>query len=140
MLVPVEPIKIDIPHESGQWIEFRKLSWKQLRDARKARANEQREEAKALGAEFINALGSGSSDDEERLKKRLEALQYDISNFDMEVLLTKGVAATSYRLPDGNPVDVQIAIAQFDEATALWAAKTLVDMAKPPTASEEKKG
>jgi hypothetical protein len=133
MLVSTQPVKVEIPHEPGHYIEFRRLPWKLLKQARKVRADEAREEAKALGAEFIRALSAGDTASEERVRSRMEELQYHHTNFDMETLLTKGIAAWSY---EGQVAD---GLELLDEGTAVWAMQQIITLSRPPSASEEKK-
>ena len=115
MLVTNEPIKVEIPHEQGQWMEFRKLPWKALKEARKVRTGENLEVIKALGAEFVKAMQEGNEDEEARVRSRLRDLEYDRSNFDVGVLLTKSLCAWSY---DQDVTELDL----LDEPTAVWAA------------------
>ena len=124
-----EPVKCDIPHEAGEWMELRALSFKQLKAARKKQEKEQREIIKDFGAEFFAAIQRGG----DAAVKAIERQQYHVSNFDMEELLVLGVSAWSYN------AEVNLDnIGALDEKTAVWAAKTIIDMTKPPDEDEEK--
>lgn len=127
-----EPTRFDIPHEKDQWMELRRLSWKQLRRARKLQEEEQREVAKSFGAEFLAALTSGKVD-EDKARKLIKEQQYSVNNFDLEALLEEGIAGWSYDAaltPDS--------IESLDERTAVWAAQQIIDLTRPPTEEEEK--
>lgn len=123
-MLQTEQIKVDIPHEPGNWMKFRTLSWKKLKKARKKQEKENREIIKDFGAEFMKVLRTG---DEEKARKLLEKQQYHVSNFDVETLLNEGIAAWSYE-EDIIPENID----ELDERTAQWAAQTLIDLVKPP--------
>ena len=133
MLVSREPVRVDVPHEDGQWFDLLKLSWTQIRKARKAATMDSAETAKAFGAELMKALGS-EKNGEDKAMSLIKAQQYDESMFDTEQLLLDGVVAWSY---DGevNPE----ALATLDEGTAAWAKQAIIDITKPPSEAEEKK-
>lgn len=132
MLVGGQVHRVEIPHEHGHWIEIRKLSWKQLGQARKKAAEDQREEAKAWGAEFIAALSKGNVD-EERARRLLEERRYDESNYDRESLLRLSLGAWSYDAPITEDM-----IGQLDEVTARWAAQTIINLTRPPSEADVK--
>lgn len=125
-----EPIEVEIPHEAGQWMKLRKLSWTKLREARKKQAKEQREIVKDFGADFMKVMAGG---DEEKTRKFLERQEYHITNFDVETLLKYGIAEWSYDEPVN---DEQIE--ELDEMTARWAAQEILNLVKPPDEEEEK--
>src|SRR5258708_36363136 len=83
---------IDVPHEPGASFVFRTLTWKQLRAARKAQVDQDREEGKAFGAEFIKAMRSGTA---EEVQKVVDAFEYDPRQFDRGEVLKASVAAWS---------------------------------------------
>lgn len=129
------PVKVQIPHEPGHWLELRRLSWKQLKAARKKQEQEDRQEAKDLGAEFIKALSSGNSVDIEKAEAAIEARRWRADQFDRELVLRRGVAAWSY--------DVKLdpdALDQLDEQTAEWAVGQIIAMSRPQTEAELKNG
>ncbi len=128
-----EPTRFDVPHEAAAWFDLRRLSWKQLREARKLQAKEQRQIAKDFGAEFVAALTAGKVD-EEGVRRLMREQQYKVENFDMGNLLESGIAAWSYE----EPVEKDT-LEQLDERTAVWAAQQIIDLTKPPSEEEEKK-
>lgn len=125
--------KMDHPYEVGQWFEFRGLSWVQLADARSQASAEQREIIKDLGPEFLSQLGSSDTEESDRAVKALEAQKYNASNYDTGTLLRAGVVDWSYENGDGESVAVtDETLANLDEATAVWACETILDITKPP--------
>jgi hypothetical protein len=132
-LVNPIPEKLPIPHEPGEWLEVRRLSWKQLRAARKKQEAEGREEAKALGAELFGVILNGKDDDVEKAEKKLAERKWRVEAFDRETLLTKGICAWSY----DQPLSAD-AIGDLDEVTAEWAARQILEMSRPTTADQQK--
>ena len=132
-LLDSTPIRRAIPHEPGEWLEIRRLPWSTLREARKELAASQREEMKALGAEFISAISTGRDQDEQRIRAKLAARQWDFDQFEQRVLLTKGIVGWSY----APPVDAD-AIDTLDAQTAEWAANEILSVSKPKTEEETK--
>lgn len=140
MLVTDEAIRRDIPHEPGQWIEFRRLSSAQLNRARKAREKEAREEAagmlQILGPDFLRSLREGDTEQKQRIVRELEELEYQVSNYDIGILLKEGIVAWSY--DGGLPSDGTNPTEMLDEKTARWAANNVIAITRPPTEEEEK--
>jgi hypothetical protein len=127
-----KPVKFDIPHEPGQWMELKTLSWKKLKKARKALEKDHIETMRAFGAELVGALRDGAT--EKNLRQLEKRQQYHLSAFDIETLLFHGIATWSY--------DAEInaeTIAELDERTATWAAETIIELTKPPDEDEQKK-
>ena len=138
--------EIDIPHEPGESFTFRKPSWIQEQDAREGAGRKNRQEARDFGGEFIRELNKVDPDEpEETAEKRialahqrLKAFEYDISQFDLGLLLEAGVTGWSYKR-DGAPVPVNAKeIATLDSPTAKWAGLEIIELLKPPTKEEEK--
>ena len=133
MLIDNVPVQRDIPHEPGQWIEIRRLSWLMLDEAKKRQAATQREDMKALGAEFVAAIMRGNQDEEARVRRRLREQEWDVSQFDTLTLLRKGLAGWSYQ------TDVNAdSIGQLDPITAEWAAGEILSLSRPISADERK--
>ena len=127
-----EPVLFDVPHEPGETMSFNRLSWKEMKEARKVAAEENREEVKAFGAEFIAALQSGKGGADEA-KKLLKAQEYAASNYDTAILLKHGIASWSY----GADVSAET-IGQLDEVTAMWAKECILGLARPKNEEETK--
>ncbi len=133
MLVSREPIRREVPHEEGAWIDFCKLSWKQLDTARKEGMKENAERAKLFGVEWIKALTSDGGED--RARKIAAAQEWDPSNFGTAVLLEFGIVAWSFE----QAVSAK-SIDDLDGATGVWAKQQIIDINKPPTEEEVKNG
>ena len=133
---PLETDRISIPHEPGQWMIFRPLSWSTLAEAREAvvaRAQrrtqnmsddvvrqlirEDRDEAKKRAAAKKGAADAAPEvDDDEQLTWR---------DYDQMALLTNGIAAWSYERK-GEPVRLYDQnIKRLDKRTAAWAAEQI---------------
>ena len=139
MLITDAVIKRSIPHEPGEWMEFRRLSAKRLHRARKAKEGEQREEAGALikiiGPEFLDSIQTKDREKRQAMVEELEELEYHISNFDMAILLKEGLVAWSY--DDKLPTDYEEDPTELlDERTAVWAAQEIISITRPPTEVE----
>ena len=130
MLVSRAPIRREIPHEEGAWFDFVRLSWKQIRDAKRAAEKEGRAVMKELGAEFINAL---RDDDVAKVRRVMDEQEWDPRAFDTESTLNIGVVAWSYEF-EVTPEQ----LARLDKPTAAWAVQTIIDISRSPTAAEEK--
>jgi len=133
MLVSKEPVRVDVPHEDGAWFDLLKLSWTQIRRARKAATLDSAETAKAFGAELMKALSSDTNGEDKALRL-IKSQQYDESMFDTEQLLLDGVKAWSY---EGDVTSD--ALSGLDEKTAVWAKQAIIDLTKPPSEDEVKK-
>ncbi len=140
MLISEEPVRVDIPFEPGEWVEFRRLSGAQVRKARKLKSNEDRDDnaelIKLLGAPFVTAFQEGRKGDQERIIDELEEqLQYRVSSFNVPTLLKAGIFTWSY---DGKqPSDVDDPSKLIDERTTIWCAKQVIEITRPPTQEEE---
>lgn len=139
------PIRRDVPGEPGEWIEFRKLSWRQLRDARKKQEAENREDVKQLGADFVAAIIRPEPNETEaqqaqrvdRAKRLMEQRRWDVDQFDLGMLLTKGIAAWSYAV-DGHAVAVDQGIDLLEPHTAEWAGEQVIALSRPPSEDDRK--
>ncbi len=135
--------KREIPHEPGEWIEIRKLSWKQLANARKERQEAVFATVRAMGGEVLNSLPSRCSKGcgEEKHKgncpppeERADPSAADPTNeFDIATLLHVGIVAWSYEQAAnvGN-------IDELDDVTAKWAAAAIVAYNTTPSEGERK--
>ncbi len=141
MLISDDPVRVSIPREPGEWVEFRRLSGAQLRKARKLKSNEDRDDnaelIKLLGAPFVTAFQEGRKGDQERIIDDLEEqLQYRVSSFDIPALLKAGILTWSYK--GQLPSDADDPSELIDEITTIWCCKQIIDITRPPTQEEEK--
>ena len=135
--------KLDIPHEPGEWIEIRKLSWKHLADARKGRQETVFATVRAMGGEVLNALPSRCSKGcgEEKHDgacpppaERADPSATDPTNeFDIETLLQSAIIAWSYEEPVSRET-----VNDLNEPTTKWLAGEIVRLNTAPSEGERK--
>jgi hypothetical protein len=136
------PIRATVPHEPGEWIEFRKPSSKVAQEAKRAVEAEGRKGMRDIGADIIKAFMSGDDDEKavRRARKMADAAAFDVSGFDRATLLQYAIVQWSYTDPVANrPIAVTPEnIDELDEETARWAHQTVVDLMKPTTQEADK--
>lgn len=104
--------RVEIPHEPGEWVELKPLSWTDLERARTARLKSVVETMRDA-AEVI-ALLQGRTPDAVPDTDPL-------SPYDRATILKAGIVGWSY----GAPLDEEN-LASLDEETAVWIAQQLV--------------
>ncbi len=152
------PVRKPIPHEPGQWMEFRKPGNGLVTEARKRKDAEGRRGLSDFGVEIFNAIRkSGSEDEQNEVVKRMQRIEklqeYHPDQFDRNILLggasnpndpnqpfLGAIAGWSYLDANGQPVPATADQIQtnLDEPTAAWAHGVVVDMLKPSTSEESK--
>lgn len=101
----------DIPHDDGEWMEFRPLSGKQLRKAQQVRQSRSREVLRELGGDIYKSIRESNVDKEE-----IEAAQRDpLNDYDTDMLLESSIIAWSY------PEKVKGNLEYLDKVTETWA-------------------
>ena len=134
MLVDRTPAeRIHLPWDESEWIEFRKVSWKELKASSRAQDSEQREDMQDLGADFAAAF-SGQRTPEERAEiiEAMRERRYDAENFDTELLLVASISDWSAEDESGDPVPVNAeSISKLDEGTAVWAKEQAIRITRP---------
>lgn len=114
-LVRGQTLRLDIPHEPGEWVTIKKLPWGLLDGAREARTRSVIERAKVMGPELMASLrDAGNREDVQ------QALADEVNEYDRGFLLRHGVAEWSY---EEAPAD---AVEDLDEVTADWLAREIV--------------
>lgn len=115
--------RVDIPHEEGEWMEFKKLSWRQLETASEVSTNALFDRMKKLGGDLLAAL------------RDLDAKQEQSSQakYDRATVLRAGIANWSYDAKV-NPDTVE----SLDEETAVWAFNEILSLNKPRPEEERK--
>lgn len=114
MLVGTNTRRVEIPHEPGEWLELRALTWRQLKAAKAARQTEVLQSVRTLGGDLLRDLqqmsqGAASGD--------------PLAEYDQATVLVAGIAAWSYA-----EAVSPAAIDQLDPATADWALRELVGL------------
>lgn len=117
--------KIEIPHESGEWVVIRQLSWRQREQASEVQTNRQFTRVKSIGPELLRAF--------ERAGERV-AIDADPANtYDRGTILQSGVVSWSYsKEPKPEEID------GLDETTADWLFHEIIAFSGPPTEQERK--
>lgn len=114
----------DIPHEPGQWMELRALTWPELEKAKKIKQSATFADLGEIGPDTLKQLQGLSTD------AVSEALTDPLASLDVLTVLTAGVLRWSYG------ADVTVAnIERLDSETAQWAAKQIV---QAPNAEQRK--
>jgi len=122
MLVTGQTWVVEIPHEHGETMTFRKLSWLELEAAGKERRKKVMDEYRGM-IDLMDKL------------PQTPATEQVVEEYDRETLLTKGITAWSY--------DAKVSaenIALLDPVTAEWAYQQLVEAHRPRTEAERKNG
>lgn len=121
--------KKDIPHETGEWMEFKELGWRTFQAAREARSRQALVNFRDLGPEFLKSMQQTPSEPTEEAPAKKEDLA---DTFDMGMLLRASITAWSYDVPC-----TEANIDELDEKTAAWALKMIDEIHFP---SEEEVG
>jgi len=125
MLVINEPIRREIPYEPGAYIDITRLSWKQMKSARKRQEAEQRAVMRELGEEVLRVVFDAGVDRKDK-ERALNQFNYHESQFDTELLLGAGIVGWSYDAPVNED-----SIAQLDERTAIWIKSEIIALNAP---------
>jgi len=115
--------RIDIPHEDGEWLEVRRLSWRELETADNAASEASTERIKRMGGDIIKAVMSL------RDKEREE----QATGYDKLTVLRLGLIGWSY--------DVKLSpesIDLLDEETAEFAYREILALSNPRTEEASK--
>ena len=114
--------KLDIPHETGEWVEIRKLNHKTLARAAQMRSEAGISSMKSLGAELLTALRQARDD-----LKEAATVAVSLDAYDRDLVLQGGVWRWSY----ATPVTPE-SLGDLDEATAKWLATEIVTRSIAP--------
>ena len=115
--------RAEIPHEPGEWMELRRLSWRQLEQASDAQSDAALQRIKKLGGDLIGALRGLAGDQE----------QNPAAKYDRAVVLKSGIVNWSYNVPV-TPENID----DLDKETADWAVEEILGMHAPRTEEERK--
>ncbi len=123
MIITDKTRKVDIPHEPGEWVEIKKLSWRQLTLAMDVQTDETISRLKKMGGDLFKSLSN------EKAKQEVNpALQYDRG-----FVLEAGISRWSYDA-EVNKKNIE----SLDEQTAAWLFEEILDLNKPMTDEERK--
>lgn len=107
--------RLDIPHESGAWIEFREVGWKTLERARDARVHTAVGKYRDFGAELIKSVQEAQGDNAPDVEPDAT------DEYDQTIMLHNSIIAWSYT----EAVTMEN-IDELDELTATWAMGVIV--------------
>lgn len=119
--------RVDILHEPGEWMELRRLSWKESEGAKEAHTDAQLARAKSVGSEMLAAVRSVVD------TEQAQTTQTASNIYDLGSVLRAGVVRWSYT-EDLTPDN----IGQLDDETAAWAFEQILALGKPRTEEEQK--
>jgi len=119
--------RVEIPHEDGEWLQVRKLSRKELQDARDLAAAKMRQTWREMTGDVITAIQGLRRVD-------AEAAEADpFAGYDEEVVLKAGIIDWSYPDKRVNPYE------QLDEETATWAYQEVLKFSGIGAGEDERK-
>lgn len=127
-----ETFERENPHRPGELVEFRRISWSQEEQARRRQAKDARDEAKAWGVEWAQALNSKEPGAEDRARKMLQERKWSPDSFDTETLLSAGVVAIDGEKPNKET------LAELDAPTARWCKEQVIELIRPRSEEEGK--
>lgn len=114
----------DIPHEPGQWMELRSLTWPELENARKVKQSTTFAELGEIGPDTLKQLQGLTND------AVAGAMADPLASVDVLMVLKAGVLRWSY----GAEVTIEN-LGKLDAETAKWAATQIV---QAPTEEQRK--
>lgn len=116
--------RLPIPHEKGQWIIIRQLSWRQKEKASEAKTDSVLAWAKTMGAELMREIQSAAS---------RPATLDPADSYDKALVLRFGITDWSYETPLSPD-----AIDELDDVTAAWAVGEILAFSGPASEEEAK--
>lgn len=125
MIVTGQTWESDIPHEPGEKITFRRLSWKEWAKAIEVRQTAELENLSRISGDMLTALKD---------VPRVENVSIE-SKYDKGTVLKAGIVNWTYA-GKVNPENIDA----LDEVTADWAFEQVVATLKPRTDTEQKNG
>tara|TARA_R110000824_G_scaffold21078_6_gene78869 strand:- start:9878 stop:10303 length:426 start_codon:yes stop_codon:yes gene_type:complete len=139
MLVSKIVEKLDVPHEEGQWVEIKNLSWKAMEEAVNNKQERDIGQVKRMGGDVFEAIMRSSNEsnkdddkpEKEGPEKKVRGATFE--SYDMETLLRKAIISWSY---EGKPTVERIQ--DLDARTAKWLAREVYERNKPDTEEESK--
>ena len=117
--------KVDIPHEKDEWMELKKLSWRQLEIAEEIQTDEVLTRMKKMGADMVKALRDAVGKNKEE--------QDPFKRYDKSTVLLVGISKWSYETELNKE-----SIETLDDETADWAFREILSLNKSRTEEETK--
>lgn len=117
--------QVEIPHEPGEHMTFRRLSWRQLEQASDKASESALTRIKAMGGDLLKAIQGAAG----------EQAQDPAATYDRATILNMGIVAWSYDDPV-TPENIDL----LDEETAAWAFREILALNAPRTEADRKNG
>jgi hypothetical protein len=126
----VAPVREAVPHEDGEWIEFRPLSGAQLRKAAREKQLGAADLLKAFGGDVFKAMRESNVSGEDVAA----AARDPLNDYDTDMLLRESITGWSYDLPvKGNT-------ANLDEPTERWALGVIARVSGLADETDDERG
>lgn len=122
---------ITVPGENIS-VTIRKLNHKILKEAESIRRKEGVGFMREMGGELLKAIRES---DKETVKKIQEATEDDITNYDRDTLLKRGIVLWDYPVEQGKLPE---ATDDLEESTAKFIAQAVFDFSRRETVAEAK--
>ena len=129
--------QVPIPHEDGQWMQFRRLSWLEMVEAAETAERRSVKKMTQFGSEAVGAIiashekTAAATADTDGDGDTTPTKAPTVGSYDRESLLENGIVAWSYE----EKVSPK-AIRQLDAETARWAAEQIFDLSRERTKEE----
>lgn len=107
-------LRMDIPHEPGEWVSIRRLTRRELETAREVSGRKGREQIREMGVDLFAVLQEHQGPSGER--KRDPFVDYDL-----DTILRAGVVGWSYDEPVTDET-----LSELDAVTAEWAGREIL--------------
>ena len=104
-------LRVDVPHEAGEWFEIQPLSWASLEVARRLRTEDAIKQASLLDAEMLKGIQATTATATATANPKASSDALDVGT-----VLERGISSWSYAVPV-TPESVR----SLDEPTAQWA-------------------
>ena len=118
--------KLDIPHEEGEWMEFKELGWRVLEIAREAKSRASLMSFRDLGPDFLKSFTSDTPEVEKKDAPDEPAVADPKDTYDMAILLRASIISWSYTVACN-----ETNIDELDPRTATWAFDQIIKIHFP---------
>ena len=129
--------QVPIPHEDGQWMQFRRLSWLEMTEAAETAERRSVKKMTQFGSEAVGAIiashekTAAATADTDGDGDATPTKAPTVGSYDRESLLESGIVAWSYEEKVS-----QKTIKQLDAETARWAAEQIFELSRERTKEE----
>lgn len=130
------PVRMEVPHEPGEWIDVRQLGYTELEACRDAVTKKFFDNLRTMGTDVVAQFTQMQQAQPELIAEAQaakDAAQPD--QFDRTLLFQKSVVAWSYQ-----PAFTPDLLPQLDERTAEWLYRAITQMYTGEGESDEDRG